>query len=196
LKITSAEFVLSATLPGQFPREGWPEIAFAGRSNVGKSSVINRLLRVRGLARTSSTPGRTREIVFFRINRKFFFVDLPGYGYAKVAQTVKETWVALLRSYLEGRSRLVQVLLIVDSRLGPTPLDLQMLEWLQFKRLPYFIVSTKADKLSKIELQKSIQHSESYAQGASVVPFSAVNNLGHDKVWALLGPLIERGQAR
>jgi GTP-binding protein len=196
LKITSAEFVLSATHPDQFPREGWPEIAFAGRSNVGKSSVINSLLRVRGLARTSSTPGRTREIVFFRINRKFFFVDLPGYGYAKVAQTVKESWTALMHSYLEGRSRLVQVLLIVDSRLGPTPLDLQMLEWLQFNRLPYFIVSTKADKLSKIELQKSIQHSESFAPGAQVVPFSAVMNLGHDKIWAVLSPLVERGQAR
>jgi GTP-binding protein len=192
LKIESAELLLSAAQPSQFPRERFPEVAFVGRSNVGKSSVMNSLLRRRGLAFTSSTPGRTQQINFFLINRKFFFVDLPGYGYAKVPQAVKQTWTALIQSYLAEREQLVQVLLVVDSRLGPTLLDLQTLEWMQFNRLPYCVVSTKSDKLSKTELQKSIQHSESIAEGAHVVPFSAVNNLGYDKVWSLLSPLLEQ----
>jgi GTP-binding protein len=196
LKIASAQLLLSAAHPSQFPQSGLVEIAFAGRSNVGKSSLINNLLRRPGLARTSSTPGRTQQINFFTVNCKFLFVDLPGYGYARVPQAVQATWMKLLRSYLEGREPLAQVLLIVDSRLGPTPLDLEMLEWLQFKRLPYSVISTKADKLSKMELQKSVQYTSSLAKGAPVVPFSAVNNLGHDKIWSLLLPLVETRQAQ
>lgn len=196
MKIESAQLLLSAAQARQFPRGGLPEIAFAGRSNVGKSSLINTLLRRRGLARTSSTPGRTQQINFFEVNCKFLFVDLPGYGYARVPQTVQATWMQLIQSYLEGREPLVQVLLIVDSRLGPTPLDLEMLEWLQVKRLPYSVISTKADKLSKMELQKSVQYTASLAKGATVVPFSAANNWGHDKVWSLLLPLVENRHTR
>ncbi len=195
MKITHADFVAGATASAQFPREALPEVAFAGRSNVGKSSLINGFLKRRGLARTSSTPGRTQQINFFRINRKFLFVDLPGYGYARVSQEVKDSWMALIRSYLEQRDKLVQVILIVDSRIGPTPLDLQLLEWLQFNRLPFIVVSTKADKLSKGELQKSIRHTESLSQGTRVVPYSAVNNLGHEQLWSILIPLLEKYSA-
>jgi GTP-binding protein len=195
LKIIQAEFVAGATAPAQFPRESLPEVAFAGRSNVGKSTLINGLLKRRGLARTSSTPGRTQQINFFRINQKFLFVDLPGYGYARVSQAVKDSWMDLIRSYLKQRERLVQVILIVDTRIGPTPLDLQLLEWLQFNRLPFIVVSTKADKLSKGELHKSIRHAESLSQGARVVPYSAVNNLGHEQLWSILIPLLEKHPA-
>ncbi len=192
MKIIHAEFVAGATAPAQFPRESLPEVAFAGRSNVGKSSLINGLLKQRGLARISSTPGRTQQINFFRINRKFLFVDLPGYGYARVPKAVKDSWMALIWSYLERREQLVQVVLIVDSRIGPTPLDLQLFEWMQFNRLPFIVVSTKADKLSKGELQKSIRHTESLSQGARVAPYSAVNNLGHEQLWSILIPLLEK----
>jgi GTP-binding protein len=190
LKITQAEFVAGATQPAHFPPAQLVEIAFAGRSNVGKSSLLNGLLKRRGLARTSSTPGRTQQINFFKVNQKFFFVDLPGYGYAKVSQAVRDSWMTLIQSYLEHRETLVLVVLIVDSRIGPTPLDLQLFEWLQYKRLPFIIVSTKADKLSKVELHKSIRHTQSLSQGARVVPYSAVNNLGHDEIWSVFIPLL------
>ncbi len=192
MKITHAEFAAGAAHPDHFPPASLPEIAFAGRSNVGKSSLINGLLQRRGLARTSGTPGRTQQINFFRINRKFFFVDLPGYGYAKVSQAVRDSWMKLIQNYLEQREQLVQVVLIVDSRIGPTPLDLQLLEWLQYKRLPCLIVSTKADKLSKVELQKSIRHTKSISQGAPVVPYSAINQLGQNEIWSTFIPLLEK----
>jgi GTP-binding protein len=192
LKITHAEFAAGARSSDLFLQGPLPEVAFAGRSNVGKSSLINSLLKQPGLARTSSTPGRTQQINFFRINRKFLFVDFPGYGYARVSQAVKSSWMALIRSYLERREQLVLVVLTVDSRIGPTPLDLQLLEWMQFNRLPFIVVSTKADKLTKGELQKSIRHTESLSQGARVVPYSAVNNLGHEQLWSILFPLLEK----
>ena len=188
MKIFSAELVCSAVRPDQFPQENLPEIAFWGRSNVGKSSVINSLLAERRLAYTSSTPGRTQQINFFKINQRFFFVDLPGYGYAKASRELKIAWGSLIQSYLRERKQLAVCVWIVDSRIGPTPQDLQQLSWLQQNLLPFFIVSTKSDKLSSIELQKSLKHTQIFSLDVPVVAYSAIKKVGRDKVWSLLNP--------
>jgi GTP-binding protein len=190
LKIVSAELVCSAARPSQFPQEFLPEIAFIGRSNVGKSSLINSLLRQGSLAYTSSTPGRTQQINFFRINGSFFFVDLPGYGYARAPQSLRVSWKNLIEEYLGARQEVTQCVLIVDSRIGPTESDLEQAAWLQRKLLPFFIVSTKSDKLSKVELQKSIRHTQSFCSDVPVAAYSATRGTGHDQVWALLRPHI------
>ncbi|MSO22915.1 MAG: YihA family ribosome biogenesis GTP-binding protein [Acidobacteria bacterium] len=190
MKIFSADFVCSIVQPSQCPKEDLPEIAFMGRSNVGKSSLINDLLRQKGLARTSNTPGRTQQINFFRINQRFFFVDLPGYGYAKVPRALKESWRSLTENYLKGRTQLAHCVLIVDCRVGPTELDLEQMAWFRHNLLPFFIVSTKSDKLSKVELEKSISHTQSLCPDLSVVAYSATQNTGREQVWALLHPHI------
>ena len=190
MKIISAELAVSATTLAQFPLEDLPEVAFLGRSNVGKSSVINDLLGKGQVAFTSSTPGRTRQINFFRINRSFFFVDLPGYGYAKVVRTLRSVWEELIGGYLSGRRQLKVGIVIVDSRIGPTHQDLQRVGWLQQRPLPFFIISTKADKLSRVELQKSLKHTQSLCMNVPVVVYSAVHGTGHDEVWARLQPYI------
>ena len=156
MKVTSATFVKSATSPEHYPRDGRPEIAFMGRSNVGKSSLINSLLGVRGLARTSSTPGRTQLINFFSINDAFNFVDLPGYGYARVPRDVKKLWGPMVEKYLATRPNLVLSILITDSRHEPTELDLLMRGWLEARGKPFIIVATKADKLSSNQLRASL----------------------------------------
>ena len=192
MKIASAELNACAVSPAQFPKENLPEIAFLGRSNVGKSSLINSLLGGRRLAFTSATPGKTQQIVFFRINQRFFFVDLPGYGYAKVARSLRESWGQLIESYLRGREQLKVSILIVDSRIGPTHQDLQELVWLQGYSLPVFIVSTKADKLSRVELQKSLKHTKSMCRETPVVAYSVVQGTGFDEVWAMLQPYVSK----
>jgi GTP-binding protein len=191
LRILTAELVVSASQPSQFPQEMRPEVAFIGRSNVGKSSLINSLLSQRRLAYISSTPGRTQQINFFLINQSFFFVDLPGYGYAKISRALRESWKKLIEGYLKGRKQLAITVLIIDSRIGPTQQDLQKLHWLQQNSLPFFIVSTKADKLSKVELQKSLKHTQSFSIDTSVVAYSAVERTGHDQAWSLLHPYIK-----
>jgi GTP-binding protein len=149
MRIQSAEFVVSAGKSEQFPRGSWPEVAFAGRSNVGKSSFINRLLGQRKLARTSSTPGRTRTLNFYHINERFFLVDLPGYGYAKVSRTVQEGWWALVEAYLVGRASLRGVIHLVDARHPPTETDRDLRTFLAAVGLPSLIVLTKADKIGR-----------------------------------------------
>ena len=190
MKIESAELVVCAAEPAQFPKGNLPEIAFLGRSNVGKSSLINSLLGERRLAFTSSTPGKTQQINFFRVNQRFFFVDLPGYGYAKVARSLREKWEQVTDGYLRGRKQLKVSVLIVDSRIGPTDQDLQKLAWLQGYSLPFFIISTKADKLSRVELQKSLKHTQSVCGEMPVVAYSAVRRTGFEEVWAMLQPYI------
>ena len=151
MKSIPAKFVASATTPASFVKDRRKEIAFMGRSNVGKSSLLNSLLSVKGLARTSSTPGRTQAINFFLIDEQFYFVDLPGYGYAKVAKTERAAWGRLIENYLAEREQLVLSILIVDARHEPSPLDLQMKSWLQHFGLPFLVVSTKNDKLTARE---------------------------------------------
>lgn len=162
MKIESAEFYKSVTKIADLPNKGVPEIAFAGRSNVGKSSLLNTLMGKKGLARTSATPGKTREINYFLVNKKFYFVDLPGYGFAKVSKGTKGEWERLLESYLKDRPELQLVILLVDSRHPKMESDLEMQEFLYFYGRRFAIVRTKVDKLSQSELAKSKRESESF----------------------------------
>jgi GTP-binding protein len=183
MKITSAEFLKSSFQETDWPIEALPEIAFMGRSNVGKSSLINSLLAVRGLARTSSTPGRTQSLNFFLINGRFRFVDLPGFGYARVPKAIKQSWGEMVSSYLAKREQLVLSIHIVDSRHEPTKLDLQLHEWLEHSARPRLIVATKSDKLSNNELKQSLGRVKRVFTREGVVAFSARTGRGGNEVW-------------
>src|SRR6188474_2124940 len=151
MKIISAEFVKSAFEKSHWLADGRPEIAFLGRSNVGKSSLINSLLLRKGLARTSNTPGRTQSINFFLINDRFYFADLPGYGYARVSKTMRADWGKMAEEYLADRAELALCVQLIDSRHEPTKLDIQLNEWLVHYDKPHLVIATKSDKLSANE---------------------------------------------
>ncbi len=154
MKIAQVEFTRAALRPEEFPKDGFPQVAFAGRSNVGKSSMINALLQRGKIAKISSRPGKTRSVNFILINRKWYFVDLPGYGYAKVSREEREHWKRLIESYLIGNPKLRGLVQIVDARLGLTDLDAEMLEFGSSLDTPVLIVATKTDKLKRSELEK------------------------------------------
>ena len=183
MKLTSTEFIKSAFKEDDWPKDPRPEIAFMGRSNVGKSSLINSLLRTHGLARTSSTPGRTQSLNFFLINDHFSFVDLPGFGYARVPKVIKSTWGEMVTSYLAKRSQLMLSIHIVDSRHEPTNLDLQLHEWLSHTAKPRLIVATKSDKLSNNELRESMGRAKRLFGGDNVLAYSARTGRGREEVW-------------
>jgi GTP-binding protein len=186
LKILSAEFVLSAKEPAHYPQASLPEIAFAGRSNVGKSSLINTLLNRKGLARTSNTPGRTQEINFFRVNERFTFVDLPGYGYAKVPETIRRQWGPMVETYLRVRDTLHLVVLILDVRRDASEEDLQLIQWLSFYRTPFLLVLTKRDKVSNNEFARQRSRIMEQIARPSEVPllaFSAKTGMGKESLW-------------
>ena len=186
MKILSAEFVLSAREPGHYPPALLPEIAFAGRSNVGKSSLINTLVKRKGLARTSNTPGRTQEINFFAVNDRFAFIDLPGYGYAKVPEKIRSHWGPMIETYLSQRETLRLVVLILDIRRDPSEEDRQLIGWLQYYRLPFLIVLTKIDKVSRgqrAERQRRITEALELPPALSLLPFSAKTGEGKDLLW-------------
>jgi GTP-binding protein len=193
MKVTNARFIASATTTASVPKESKAEIAFIGRSNVGKSSLINALVNQKGLARTSSTPGRTQALNFFLINEAFHFVDLPGYGYAKVSQTDRAAWGKLVENYLAKRMRLVLCILIVDSRHKPSPLDLQMKNWLRHFGLPYLVVSTKFDKLSSNERRASLERSRQLLETENVIPFSAITREGIRPLWEAIQSVLKSG---
>jgi GTP-binding protein len=183
MKVSTAEFLKSAFKEEDWPRDSKPEIAFLGRSNVGKSSLINSLLSVRGLARTSSTPGRTQSLNFFEINNQFRFVDFPGFGYARVPREIKSSWGEMATSYLAKRRHLVLSIHIVDSRHEPTKQDLQLHEWLEQSKEPRLIVATKSDKLSNNELRKNLKHIARVLNDDSVMAYSAKSGRGRDELW-------------
>lgn len=186
MQVNSAEFIKSAFAEIDWPGDSKPEIAFLGRSNVGKSSLINSLLGVRGLARTSSTPGRTRALNFYLINGKFRFVDLPGYGYARAPKTMKAEWGAAAENYLAKREQLVLSIHIVDSRHGPSKQDLQLHEWLEHQQRPHLIIATKSDKLSNNELRKNIVTIERTLNIDRVLTYSATTKRGRHEVWSAI----------
>ena len=186
MKITSAKFVAAANLPTSFPKDRKPEVAFLGRSNVGKSSLMNSLLSVKGLARTSSTPGRTQSLNFFLINEQFYFVDLPGYGYAKRSKEARHEWGKLIEKYLAEREQLVLSILIVDARHEPSPLDLLMKSWLQHFKFPFLVVSTKVDKLSANERHKSLQTAKKVLETEHILPYSSITRDGMKEVWNVI----------
>ena len=186
--IKSAEFVISAVRPQQYPAEELPEFAFAGRSNVGKSSLINTLVSRRKLVQTSSTPGKTRLINFFRVNDALMFVDLPGYGYARVSEEERRKWRPMIEQYLSRRENLKAVVLILDIRRTPNEEDAQLLNWLARREVAAVLVVTKADKLSKTSQLKQLK----IIAGAletdpdELVLFSAKSRLGRDVLWRTL----------
>jgi GTP-binding protein len=189
MKIISAEFVKSAVWPPQYPPATLPEIAFVGRSNVGKSSLINTLVGRKKLAKTSNTPGRTQLINFFTINEKMSFVDLPGYGFAKVSQSVKKDWGDMIESYLRERQCLALVILILDIRRDPSEDDLSLRDWLEHYRIPYLYVLTKTDKLSNnqtIARQRAIERTLHVSAGKKPILFSAITQKGKSDIWEFL----------
>lgn len=154
---SQASFLRAITRPDQAPTPARPGVVFAGRSNVGKSSLINSLLRRKGLAKTSSTPGRTREIVYFNVDDRFYFIDIPGYGYAKTSKAVKSKWGPMIEEFLTGTPSIRLVVLILDARRDPSTEDLQMVEWLRSVRIPCQIVVSKIDKVRKTHRDRHLR---------------------------------------
>ncbi|MEP6716233.1 MAG: ribosome biogenesis GTP-binding protein YihA/YsxC [Terriglobia bacterium] len=175
-----AEFILSANSPEQFPADGLPEIAFLGRSNVGKSSLINAITGQKGLAFTSSTPGRTQTINFYRIDGAYYFVDLPGYGYAKVPVAAKNEWAKLIERYLHERTTLEFSFLILDARRGWMEKDLELRTWLEANRRPFRVVASKIDKLNQKEQLHGMRAIRKYDEP---LPFSARTGRGVREIW-------------
>ena len=179
-----AEHIRSAAQPDQFPAPTLPEIAFLGRSNVGKSSLLNVLAGTPGLAHTSSTPGRTQVINFFLVEGKRYFVDLPGYGFARVPFEVKARWKRLIESYLVDRETLELAVVLLDTRRGWMERDLELKQWLEFQNLPYIVVATKVDKLNRKEQQRGLASiRKELASGDMLFPFSAVTGQGARELW-------------
>ena len=188
MKVISAEFVKSAVDPSQYPHDLLPEVAFVGRSNVGKSSLINTLVNRKRIARTSNTPGRTQLVNFFLVNKKLSFVDLPGYGYAKVPVSVKRGWKAMVEGYLEGRKTLRLVVMILDIRREPSADDAMLIQWLRSNRVEIVFVLTKADKFSRSRVKMSRRKIGEY-RGVSyeeLIPFSARTRYGKDEIWRVI----------
>lgn len=185
IKITSAEFLQGVADLRQLPKRELKEVLFIGRSNVGKSSLLNKLCNRKNLARSSSTPGKTREINYYIVNDDFYFVDLPGYGYAKVPEQMRAGWKKLIEDFLQRGEPIAVAMQLIDSRQEPTPLDLMMMDWLEYYEIPYLLVLTKADKLPASKLNKQVEAYETRFQSQltegcckGIVPFSVVSGGG------------------
>lgn len=184
MKIISAEFIKSAVKRSDYPEELLPEVAFAGRSNVGKSSLINTVVNRKHLVRTSSSPGRTQTLNFFRINNQVQFVDFPGYGFAKVPLQVKAQWKSMVENYLKNRRTLKLVILLLDIRRVPSPDDISLIQWLEAFGIAFLIVLTKADKLSKNKCssQEKIIQDSLLIRKEEMICFSAVTRKGRQEI--------------
>ncbi|UQZ86722.1 putative GTP-binding protein EngB [Paenibacillus konkukensis] len=189
MKVNQAEFIISAVGPSQYPPDALPEIALAGRSNVGKSSLINRMIQRKNLARTSSKPGKTQQLNYYKINQDLFFVDLPGYGYAQVSKSKREIWGKFIEEYLLHREYLKLVLLVIDLRHPPSKDDQAMFAWLKHNGVPFCVVTTKADKISKGQWQKHVKIVKETLQmekSDRLVLFSSELGVGKDDLWQLI----------
>ena len=194
MKIISAEFLTGAVSYRQYPDYGYPELAFVGRSNVGKSSLINSLLNRKKLVKTSQTPGKTQEINFFQINNDFIFADLPGYGFARVPQSVQKRWKKMIEDYLLKRKTLLSVVFIIDLRRNPSPLDLDLQNWLEDFKVEYMLVGTKADKLSQSEIKTQVRKlNEVYFNNSdrALLVYSSKNSRGRNELWKKINSRIE-----
>ena len=191
MRISSARFVKSAKQANDFPKDRKPEIAFCGRSNSGKSSLLNALTNSQGLARTSSSPGRTQLINFFLVDGLTYYVDLPGYGYAKVPKGIRDTWGEMIESYLRNREPLKLAIMLVDSRIPPTDSDQTMKEWLDHFGIPNLVVLTKSDKISRNELTKALRICAQTLQTKEIIAFSAITDFGKEAVLKKIRDAIE-----
>ncbi|MFD1018942.1 ribosome biogenesis GTP-binding protein YihA/YsxC [Thalassobacillus hwangdonensis] len=186
MKVTDAELVISAVSQKQYPSDLLPEIALAGRSNVGKSSFINKMIQRKALARTSSKPGKTQTLNFYKINDTFYFVDVPGYGYAKVSKKEREKWGKMMEEYFAERENLRATALVVDLRHDPTKDDILMYDYLKHFELPVMIIATKLDKIPKNKRDKHIKNVRKVLQVEeedTVIPFSSETGEGKELAW-------------
>jgi GTP-binding protein len=189
MKVTSSEIVISAVSPAQYPDTALPEFALAGRSNVGKSSFINKMLNRKGLARISSKPGKTQTLNFYLINEILHFVDVPGYGYAKVSKKEREAWGKMIETYFTSREQLRAAVLIVDLRHPPTEDDRMMYDFLKHYGIPCIVVATKADKIPKGKWQKHLKVTKETLElekGDHLILFSSETGEGKDQAWSAL----------
>ncbi|MDD2447582.1 MAG: ribosome biogenesis GTP-binding protein YihA/YsxC [Tissierellia bacterium] len=195
MKIIKSDLQQIAALPEQYPKDDLPEIAFAGRSNVGKSSFINSMINRKNLARISGKPGKTRTINFYIINDSFRFVDLPGYGYAVASVKEKEKWAKIINTYLESRENLSEIVLIVDIRHEPTSQDKMMYDWIISMGYKGIVVATKADKISKGNWQKNtkiIRQKLEIKDVDLVIPYSSENKMNAEKIWSIFMPALNK----
>lgn len=188
MKINTNKVILKLTagLVKQFPQDGKPQIAFSGRSNVGKSSLLNALAGRKSLARVSSSPGKTVTINFYEVDNAIYLVDLPGYGYAKRSADSQAVWSTLTEQYFTGAGKPVAVIQLVDLKVGPTADDLMMLDFLAQNEMPFFVVATKSDKLNKTDRTKQLEklHEMPILKDIPIIPFSALKGEGKDAVWS------------
>jgi GTP-binding protein len=189
VKVNTAEIVISAVGPKQYPEGNLPEIALAGRSNVGKSSFINKMIHRKNLARTSSKPGKTQTLNFYILNDSFYFVDVPGYGFAKVSKTEREAWGKMIEQYLVERDQLKAVVQLVDLRHPPSKDDCLMYDWLKYHELPVVIVATKSDKIPKGKWDKHkkvVKETLNMDPNDKIVLFSSETGHGKEEAWGVL----------
>ncbi|MQN01809.1 MAG: YihA family ribosome biogenesis GTP-binding protein [Lachnospiraceae bacterium] len=198
MKIKSVELETVCGITSKLPANVHPEVAFAGRSNAGKSSLINCLMQRKSLARTSSSPGKTQTVNYYNINSELYLVDLPGYGYAKISRETSKQWGRMIEMYLTASEQLEAVFLIVDIRHEPTAQDLQMIDYLAYLEIETVIIATKADKLKRSQLQKNISQikksisANTHApSGIIILPFSSVTGQGRDDVIDLMDQIVE-----
>ena len=190
--IKSAELETVCGITSKLPENQFPEVAFAGKSNVGKSSLINGLLNRKSLARTSSAPGKTQTINFYNINKELYFVDLPGYGYAKVSKDMQEKWGVMIEKYLQTSKQLKAVLLLIDIRHEPSKNDVNMYEWINYNGYQPIIIATKLDKINRSQVQKHIKMIKTTLNvlpGTIVIPFSAATKQGRDEILDLISSM-------
>ena len=192
INFNKAEFILSAVQPGAFLRDGRPQVAFAGRSNVGKSSVINRLLNRKNFARVGATPGKTTQVNYFLIDGRIYFTDLPGYGYAKVSKEERDRWGRLMENYFQEQGLITLGVLIVDARHKPTADDVTMCTWVKESGCPLIVVANKLDKLKKNEIEPNLQRiwdTLELPDTAALIPFSAEKGIGKTELLSAIEQL-------
>ena len=198
MKIKNVELETVCGITSKLPDNQRPEVAFAGKSNVGKSSLINALMNRKSLARTSSQPGKTQTINFYNINSELYFVDLPGYGYAKVSKEEKEKWGRMIENYLHKSRQLRAVFLLIDIRHEPTKNDVNMYEWIVDNGYEPIIIATKLDKIKRSQLQKNVKIIKDTLRvkpGTAIIPFSAETKQGREEIYELIDQILEEGDA-
>lgn len=193
--IKNVELETVCGITSKLPENTLPEIAFAGKSNVGKSSLINGLMNRKSLARTSAQPGKTQTINFYNINQEMYLVDLPGYGYAKIAESEKKKWGVMIENYLHSSKQLLAVFLLIDIRHAPSENDRMMYEWMVYQGFAPIIIATKLDKIKRSQVQKNvkiIREGLKVEPGTKVFPFSAMTKQGRDEIWDYMDELLRK----